>query len=252
MLKYPLVFIFNILEEQFHYFRFGLHEHFQLIFEQEDRKVFFTPIRNSNFSHIERRVEMIDKKLRKIGPAHVIALSVAGVDCRFASAYKSTPMKTLFTISSPHHGSCFADYMTSTDKKMNFIDPILKLVGLPYYGLAELQTEKLKSLNKIYPKSLVEVESTSSWRLNKDTSELMYPSSKILSGSDENAIYKWNDGLFYLNEMKWGNHLLSVDGDHSHVHGSDLKVNCAPAIRLAIDNAIRSERMEEGKVGIFK
>jgi hypothetical protein len=251
MLKYPLVFVFNILEDQFSAFGTRLFDHFRLIFEQEGQKCILFPVRNSKYTHIERRAEQIDKKLRSVGPAHVIGLSVSGVDCRIAAAYLSTPMKSLFTVSSPHHGSFFADCASTTEKKFEFIDPVLKLLGLPYFGLAELQTEKMKNLNRIYPNDKVQIFCSSSWRLNKDTSELLLKTSRMMYGNDEESIYKWNDGIFYMSEMKWKNHLLSFDGDHSHVFGADLKVNCAPIYRLALDNAIRCEKKEEGKVAVF-
>jgi hypothetical protein len=247
MLKYPLVFLYNVLEDQYAVYRSGLFDHLKLIFEQEDKKCLFLPIRNSKFSHMEGRVEKIDRELRKIGPAHIIALSVAGVDCRLASSLKDTPMKTLFTVSSPHRGSFMADYALTNGKEIHNIDPIFKLIGIPYYAFTELETGKMRSLNKAYPSSRVPVYSTSSWRLKKDCSDLLKRTSQIMQ-HDQEVVHKWNDGLFYVNEMKWGDHLLSFDGDHSHVFGSSLKVNCGPIYRLAIDNAIRFERHEEGKV----
>lgn len=248
MPKYPLVFLYNVLEDQYAVFRSGLIDHLRLIFEQDEKKCLFLPIRNSKFSHMESRVEKIDKELRKIGPAHVIAVSVAGVDCRIAAAYKDTPMKTLFTVSSPHWGSALADYGLTENKAVYVLDPIMKLIGIPYFAFTELETRKMRSLNKLYPNSKVPIFSTSSWRLKKDCSDLLIRTSKILHDDDFDVIHKWNDGVFYTNEMKWTDHLLSFDGDHSHIFGCNLKVNCAPIYRLAIDNAKRFENHEEGKI----
>ena len=108
MLKKPLVFIFNILESQHAVFRTGLHSHLKQIFDQDSQECIFLPIRNSEYSTILKRAETIDQKLRNIGSAHVIALSVSGVDCRMALSKFDTPMQSLFTISSPHNGSQLA------------------------------------------------------------------------------------------------------------------------------------------------
>jgi hypothetical protein len=247
MLKSPLVFIFNVLETHYGVYKTSLYDHIRLIFEQDRQECIFMPIRNSGMSTIDKRAEIIDKKLRKIGPAHVIALSVSGVDCRLASIVHSTPMHSLFTISSPHNGSRLATWAWSPDRDLSLLDPISKFLGLPLSGFQEVNTEKLRNINKLSASDKIPIFSTSSWKYHRHMNDLLNKTGRYLQG-EENTFIKWNDGVFYTEEMKWGSHLLSFDGDHTDLVGCNLKVNCAPLYRLALDNAKRLELHEEGKI----
>jgi hypothetical protein len=229
MLKHPFVFIFNILESQHAVFRTSLFNHIRWIFEQDNQKCIFMPIRNSAHSTLEHRAEIIDKKLRNIGSAHIVALSVSGVDCRMALSSYSTPMESLFTISSPHNGSTLATWAYSPERDLSLLDPICKFLGIPFDAFIEMRTDRIQKINKKLPQVNTPICSTS------------------LQGKDD-LLVKWNDGVFYVDEMKWGNHLLSFDGDHTEILGSNLKINCAPLYRLALDNAKRFELHQEGKV----
>lgn len=247
MLKHPFVFIFNILESQHAVFRTSLFNHIKWIFEQDNQKCIFLPIRNSAHSTLEHRAEIIDKKLRNIGSAHIVALSVSGVDCRLALSSHNTPMESLFTISSPHNGSTLATWAYSPEKNLSLLDPICKFLGIPFDAFIELRTDRIQKINKKLPKVDTPICSTSSWKHPKPSLDLLMETSELLQGKDD-LLVKWNDGIFYVDEMKWGNHLLSFDGDHTEILGSNLKINCAPLYRLALDNAKRFELHQEGKV----
>lgn len=247
MLKHPLVFIFNILESQHAVFRTSLFDHLKMIFAQDQQECIFVPIRNFSNSMLNKRIESIDKKLKEIGPAHVIAVSISGLDCRIALSHCKTPMQSLFTISSPHHGSELANWASSPGKDFSILDPLTRYLGVPTEAFQEIRPEKIRKLNKSLSKTDTPIFSTSSWKLQKSLSDLVRTSGSLLQG-EENTIINWNDGVFYTREMKWENHLLSFDGDHTEILGSNLKVNCAPLYRLALDNARRLELHREGKI----
>ena len=247
MLKNPLVFIFNILESQHAIYRTSLYDHLRLIFEQDRQECIFLPIRNSKHSDLAGRAKMIDSKLRQIGSAHIIALSVSGVDCRMALHAHDTPMQSLFTISSPHNGSSLAKWAYSPEKNMEILDPIVKFLGIPFEAFQELRTDKISKINRSMPVHSTPISSTTSRKTHESMCDLLKPTGKRLQGEDE-MVLQWNDGVFYVNEMKWGSHLISFEGDHTEIVGSSLNVNCAPLFRLAMDNARRHELHREDRI----
>ena len=162
MLKHPLVFVFNILESQHAIFRTSLFDHVRQIYAQDNQECIMFPIRNSQHSNIERRTETIDKTLRSIGPAHIVALSIAGLDCRIALSVHNTPMQSLFTISSPHHGSELAMWAFSPEKDLSLLDPITKFLGVPYEAFVEVRKSSIQKLNKTLTPTETPIYSTSS------------------------------------------------------------------------------------------
>ncbi len=167
---------------------------------------------------------------------NIIAHSKGGLDCRYALAYcgMDKHVASLTTISTPHRGCCYADYLLNkiSPKTLNSLaskyNKIAKKMGdkTPDFITAvnDLSAKRCTELDKqMELPSNVYCQSTGSIiRMANDgifPLNVSYPIVKHFDGP--------NDGLVALDSCKWGHKYieLKVDGPRGISHGDMIDLN---------------------------
>ncbi|CAG9326978.1 unnamed protein product [Blepharisma stoltei] len=244
MLKSPLVFVFNILESQHSLYRTILYDHIKDIFAQDNQPIIFLPVRNPATTNLVQRAGYIHSRLSDLKKPHVVAFSVAGLDCRHAMCKFGTKIESLTTISSPHHGSRFSDWTHTPQYEEGRVDPVVRFLGITKRALDEIDTKSIRRLNaSLPPRDDVKQYSISSWRPSQTMTFALSDLGKKLE--DYVPFHKRTcDGVFFSYEAEWGDHLATFDMDHTELIGSNLINNCAPVYRLVLDNLVRHEKVK--------
>lgn len=248
MLRNPLVFVFNILETQHALFQTALFDHIKDIFNQDNQQCIFLPVRNPQTTNLNKRADYIHTRLSQFRNPHVVGLSVAGLDCRHAICKLGTKVESLTTISSPNHGSIFADLLHVEQGLNHFSKPVARILGITERALDEITPSMVGRLNKsLPPREDVKQYSISSWKSPEIMTHALYELGTFLELKVK-FDKKTSDGVFFSFEMEWGDHLATFDMDHTEIMGSNLKNNCAPVYRLVLDNLLRHERIKANLV----
>lgn len=248
--KFPIVFAFNIKKSVHEAYGLSLYER-PLEFMQSDpnNRVYPLPIFNySGTLTIDLRAKRMRNEIKKVlketqaGKVHIIGYSISGVDARYlvSGLDGSDIVASVCTISSPNRGSRLADELNLGRVKSDMVDPITRILGVDAQSLEELNSENIKSMNRLFKESEEEFGRVCSIGSETDIRQV----SKMLLGSymkmreilDDGADLD-NDGVFTSKEMKLRNHLGTYDADHVDMLGASLKKAYKHVYSIAADNA---------------
>ncbi|TIC02411.1 alpha/beta-hydrolase [Wallemia mellicola] len=172
-------------------------------------------------SSVEDRAKVLDEQIAKYLPGrdiNLVAHSMGGLDCRHLATHMN-PIRynivSITTISTPHQGSSFADYM---------IDDVIGRHRLP--GLLSNLPNRVVPLFSGDGKAFEGLTTKSMTRFNEQTPDL--PTIKYFSyaarhdpGMFDTWRYPWsiiveregeNDGLVSVKSARWGTFMGTIDG----------------------------------------
>ena len=188
-----------------------------------------------------------NSKLRQIG-------SAISSPCRYQEWTAAWPCMHTTRLCSPY--SLLVPHTTAAvwphgpiprKKKHGSARPLVKFLEIPFEAFQELCTDRICKISKSIPVHPTPIYSTSSRKTHESMCNLLKHTVEKPQGEDEMVLH-WNDGVFYVNEIKWGSHLISFEGDYTEIMGVSLNVNCAPLFRLAMENARRHELHREDRI----
>jgi len=205
------------------------YKHFEIKLKEHGFKVITCP----KFKDLDKR--NIDDRakdcsaylLSKIARAprskfHLVAHSMGGLVARRLLDYSLTSrfIKSVTTISTPHNGAMFANYVFKHNKRFDPIAQFIKLVQFRPQDRAYLSDLKITNGVNLYSQSLknkrkIKVYSISNYRTNWYNGPL-FLSSKVLSRESryyKDRSYK-NDGIIETSSMVFGEHLAEIQADH--------------------------------------
>jgi triacylglycerol lipase len=173
-------------------------------------------------SSIEKRARqlrtIIRKNLRKLDRPKdrvvIFAHSMGGLDARYMihKLDMADQVAALVTISTPHHGSAYADWCLKNLDRVRGLQ-VMRFLGLDVDACNDLTIESCARFNeKITDAPGVRYFSISASRPWHRVPPLFYHSHKVIS-----AAQGANDGLVAVESAKWGEHLETWPADHLHV-----------------------------------
>lgn len=235
-LKRPVVFLYNILPRMYSIFGNKLVWHIEQLWLQEGIHLTLLPIINNDTSTISSRAEYIHREIESKYPnSHLVAYSMAGVDAAIAISKYGTPVRSLTTISSPHKGSCLAEFAGNVNVKYEHLEPLTRLLGMSAASFREYRPDVVNSMTQeLKPRQDVELFSISAAKDPAQMNSMVSWGYDILQEKLE-GIEVFNDGVVAVQEAQLGTHLMSFDGDHSDLIGRDLMC-CGLVNRLIKDN----------------
>ncbi len=153
---------------------------------------------------------------------HLVGHSMGGLVARKVLDYRLTArfIKSVTTISTPHKGAMFANYVYKHNKSF---DPVAKFIALIQFrpeDRAYLKDLKIENGVNVFTQNLknpkkVKIYSISNYRTNWYNAPLVL-SSKVLS--KEAKLYKGrslkNDGIIETSSMVYGEHIAQIQADH--------------------------------------
>jgi triacylglycerol lipase len=145
----------------------------------------------------------------------IIAHSMGGLDARYmiSKLEMADRVAALVTISTPHRGSPYADWvLKNLGKRMGGLK-LVKLLHLDLQAIRDLTTEACKEFNEeIEDSPDVRYFSVSGARPWHRIAPIFMHSHKIVSKIDGA-----NDGIVSVKSAKWGEHLGTWPADHLHM-----------------------------------
>ncbi|HEX3356660.1 MAG TPA: hypothetical protein VHS31_06720 [Tepidisphaeraceae bacterium] len=145
----------------------------------------------------------------------IIAHSMGGLDARYMinKLEMSHRVAALVTVSTPHRGSPYADWvLKNLGKRMGGLK-LVKLLHLDLKAIRDLTTESCQQFNEeIEDSSDVEYFSVSGARPWHRMAPIFMHSHKIVSN-----IEGPNDGVVSVKSATWGEHLGTWPADHLHM-----------------------------------
>jgi triacylglycerol lipase len=149
------------------------------------------------------------------GRVVVVAHSMGGLDARYmiAKLGMADRVAALVTISTPHRGSAYADWvMRNLAEKLRGAQ-LVRALGLDLQAVADLTTDSLARFNGEVPDHpAVRYFSISAARPAGKVAAIFAHSQAIVSRAEGE-----NDGIVSVASAKWGEHLGTWPADHLHV-----------------------------------
>jgi triacylglycerol lipase len=173
-------------------------------------------------SSIERRARQlktdIRKNLKRLDRPNdrvvIFAHSMGGLDARYMihKLDMADRVSALVTISTPHHGSAYADWCLRNLDRVRGLQ-LMRFLGMDVDACSDLTLDSCARFNgKIPDAPGVQYFSVSASRPWHRVAPLFYHSHKVIS-----AVQGPNDGLVAVSSAKWGEHLETWPADHLHV-----------------------------------
>jgi len=164
-------------------------------------------------SRINIQAKVLAKKLTdEQGPIHIIAHSMGGLCARYYITHLSghAKVRSLTTLSTPHHGSSLADYICQSIS-------IFRL----FSGVHDLTTPALKDFNAHTPDMpQVQYRSYSTSRPIHEIPWYIHDLSHIVAQHEGD-----NDGEVSSASAQWGKHVATLHADHFEVIGQNFWFN---------------------------
>ncbi|CCE87103.1 Piso0_005642 [Millerozyma farinosa CBS 7064] len=180
---------------------------------------------------------------------NLVAHSMGGLDCRYL-IHKFEPSNyhvvSLTTVSTPHHGSEFADFVTRNVIRSN-------LLKKNFPSIPELTTSSMKKFNKevlddpgVLYFSFGARFVPHAYSLFKPTREIM--KKEIIRRAQQNGTEQNvdNDGLVSVESAKWGTYLGTLD----QVDHLDL-INWTNKLRTIIDKVIYKRENNFNAIALY-
>jgi len=173
-------------------------------------------------SSIEKRARqlksIIRKQLKHLGRPKdrvvIFAHSMGGLDARYMihKLDMADYVSALVTLSTPHHGSAYADWCLRNLDRVRGLQ-VMRFLGLDVDACNDLTIEACARFNeKITDVPGVQYFSISASRPWHRVPPMFYHSHKVIS-----EVQGPNDGLVAVESAKWGEHLDTWPADHLHV-----------------------------------
>ncbi len=168
---------------------------------------------------VRRATELRDAvlpQLEKLGRKVIfVGHSLGGLDCRYAirhlglHAYASA----LLTVTTPHHGSVFADWMAGNLGQKLHANQTAARLGLDIGSLQDVRVEAMAGFNREVPDHPdVAYFSVSCFRSNwYQLTPILVPSWRMIR-----SVEGPNDGWVSVASSTWGRHLADWECDHFH------------------------------------
>ena len=140
---------------------------------------------------------------------------MGGLDARYmiAKLRMADRVAALVTISTPHHGSPYADWcLLNLGKRLGGLK-LMDLLGLDVRAISDLTTESCARFNEqVENHPDVQYFSISAARHWHQVPPFLLHSHKLIQKIEGD-----NDGLVSVTSAKWGEHLETWPADHLHV-----------------------------------
>jgi triacylglycerol lipase len=145
----------------------------------------------------------------------ILAHSMGGLDARYMihKLEMAHRVAALITLSTPHRGSSYADYMLRNIDKSKRAQQLLRFLGLDLAGVRDLTVDALTQFNdQILDHPDVAYFSVSAARPWHRVPAFLVHSHHIVSRNEGP-----NDGIVSVKSAQWGTHLGTWPADHMHV-----------------------------------
>lgn len=227
-------FVFNILDRHWQMFGRKLHAPIQAVFAEQGVDCTLMPIINYPSTSLAERGERIAEMASKLGRrAHLVALSVSGVDARLAIGHLGLKVKSLTTISSPNHGSRLAEWAGSDIMQYHLLGGLLPCVQVSAGSFAEMAPDNLAAL-AIPTQPDVQYYSTGSSMPPRLLNNSLNFAEQVLNDPEE--FDSEHDGVFMQKEQEWENYLTTFNLSHNEFLGQSKTDYWKNVYRLAADN----------------
>jgi hypothetical protein len=234
-LNSPVVFTFHINWKVFENFGF---ENFEQVKTQLKLRsisnVEFLPIMTDKKSDLTTRLRQFKRGIENIvdkydEKVHVIGYSYAGLIPKlYISEYGGDNfISSLLTISTPHTSCRYVDLVSDrvNDPRFFLIEPAFRAAGVSWDWLrAEYNSHSLS----MYPARLnadVKYQSVGGMKVPVRCSEVLRVTCEDIM-DDTQKMYR-NDGLIWVDEAKYGKHLINFDADHFELIGMRPKFDAS-------------------------
>jgi triacylglycerol lipase len=160
---------------------------------------------------INEQLAALNQRGRKV---IILAHSMGGLDARhmIARLGMEQSVTALVTISTPHRGSPYADYLLRHLNRFKALQ-LFHALGLDASAAIDLTTGACAEFNERTPDVPgVKYFSVSAARPMRQLSPLLYASWKIID-----AVEGDNDGMVSVKSAAWANHLGTWPADHFHL-----------------------------------
>jgi triacylglycerol lipase len=195
----------------------------------------------------ERAQQLKESILRQLAagqledrPVVIIAHSMGGLDARYMIAHLGMQqrVRALLTISTPHRGSSFADWVMLHLGQRLRIARLVASLGLNWRAVFDLTRRECQQFNDQVPDSpMVRYFSVSAARPTRLMPKFLLLSHQIITASEGD-----NDGLVSVAASTWGTHLGTWPADHFHLINRRFtrtalrkNTNMAPRYLAALD-----------------
>ena len=250
--RLPILFTCNIRRSV--YESFGLSHFKQIKYYGME----IVPVLTDPNSGIEKRAAILKNNITKaldalkVDKAHIVSHSLSGLDMRYAISSLGLASRTqsLITISTPHHGSHFADIQ---DKQ--FFDPkqvatVTRAMGVYGPPLTESVAENMLSFNQVVMNDpSVFYFSIGGEKHPMFCSEALKPICKVIREKTKNHQFYENDGVNGHDQIMWGKHLANFEYDHFQIVGMNAVFNGEP-FQLVRETARYVEGIGNDKEGV--
>ncbi|HEY8668164.1 MAG TPA: hypothetical protein VIL86_16065, partial [Tepidisphaeraceae bacterium] len=144
----------------------------------------------------------------------IIAHSLGGLDARYmiSKLGMAERVETLITVTTPHHGSPYADWCVRHLGQRLGGFKLMNFLGIDVEGIRDLTTERCARFNECVENAPgVKYFSVSCARPWNQITPLLMPSHKVVFDVEGD-----NDGLVSVRSAHWGEHLETWPADHLH------------------------------------
>ena len=160
----------------------------------------------------ENILRQLDAMNRRNSPLIVIAHSMGGLDARYMIHHLGMARRVaaLVTITTPHHGSPYADWVMNHLGTRLRAAQLVRAMGLNLRAVADLTTESCRRFNDQCPDSAgVRYFSVSCAKSSDQLPKFLLPAWHVVRDSEGD-----NDGVVSVRSAAWGRHLLTWPVDH--------------------------------------
>ena len=251
-LRDPIVIAFNIHLSHYNAFGTNHYDRIKNALVQQDNadldpeKVILLPNVTNMTSSIESRGASLAKNLAraldkmKVHRCHLVSHSFTGVDARAAiSMYGAADrVKSLTTLSSPHHGLSLIDMALQSERFNNeamLIEKAFEMLGLTRRSAEEFTSWNMKDFNTVCDDAPhVDYFSIGAYKDGKLMNPLLKHGHDMVVGKRFDV---QTDGLVMDEEARWGKYLLTFNNDHFEMVGFEPEHDPANIYNLVADNA---------------
>ncbi len=145
----------------------------------------------------------------------IFAHSMGGLDARYmiCKLGMADRVAALVTLSTPHRGSSYADYMLRHIDRSQHAQQLLKLLQLDLAGVRDLTIESMKRFNDVvadHPDvAYFSISASRPW--HRVPAYLLHSHHVVTRNEGD------NDGIVSVKSAAWGTHLETWPADHLHV-----------------------------------
>jgi triacylglycerol lipase len=181
------------------------------------------------------------------GKVIIIAHSMGGLDARYMISRlgMADRVAALVTLSTPHHGSPYADWcLKNLGMKLGAMK-VARMLGLDVQAIADLSTESCARFNDLVEDApQVRYFSVSACKPWKRMAPFFIPSWRVIDAAEGD-----NDGMVSLTSAQWGEHLATWEADHLQVinkhfaveFGKNKTGDMAPKYLDIVDHLVREK-----------